>query len=92
MSGEAFTAREDLGRDFLHRIELSLRRAAPFAAEIRGADRWILEKARRIYAATGHGFAHPHFIAWAAKVVRQPFAAHFERLPRFQQSSTARTV
>lgn len=31
VSGEAFTAREDLGRDFLHWIELSLRRAEPFA-------------------------------------------------------------
>ena len=89
MGGKALAAREDLCGDFLHRIELSLRRAQPLAAEICSADRWVVEKSRCIDTPTGHGFAHPHFIARSAKVVCQPFPAHFERLPRFQKGGAA---
>jgi hypothetical protein len=55
-------------------------------------DRRISEKARRVDTAAGHRFAHPDFVKRAAKVVSQPLPAHFERLPRLQQSRTARTV
>ena len=54
---EAFADCEDLGRDLLDRVELALRRADPFGAEIGGADRRIREKARGVNAATGDGLA-----------------------------------
>ena len=43
---DAFADGEDLGRDLLRRVELSLRGADPLGAEVCGADRRICEEAR----------------------------------------------
>lgn len=89
---DAFADGEDLGRDLLRRVELSLRGADPLGAEVCGADRRICEEARGADAAAGDGFREPDLIYRRAEVIDKPLAPHAERLPRLHQGGAAGAV